>query len=615
MKIEKISYNQNVINLSKNSLNQSGIHYKRTLLCDSFEKLQTNKTNSAANITFGSINFEQVKLLTNAISRNTNSKKRVIQKYADYPEAEGLTLGGGLPEAWMKRIKDVSKFDKEVFFEKLGEIFTIDRHYADVDVLSKNIEKLFKEQGIAQETDKVTTKYVGMGFFGRTFKIDINGEDSKVIKEFKRTYRYHNNHGNYSEQNLAEYINEYAGKNTDMVRYYFGDTKNGILAVDYISSSTPVPQKRIHLDELGLAYDDPKPANYVGDYIIDFGGLITVSNLVGNKQAQAVYRKFKNIKDADEKIKLFNEIFSNNKDLEYQNNLIGLTHSIKFLPEEIRGDLFTKMASLNNSRVDVAIVENIKNFGFMFNGKDILERIAASPEKKVQEVVAREIKHFPDSLRHKIFEDYSTIDNPKLKKYLARNINYYYKNIGNRVNIFDNLSQNTDLYADIALANSLKWLGSRDIAVRYENFFNKNDVILSSVLIRNIDLFKENYKMIEKWINKFMEIDDPRIKRSLCEIVGELPEDIQIPTFEKLLTVDDMNAKEFLAQSFFSIQYFENHTNWLIKLLENSDNSVKRVLASNINRVKSPKKRQEWANLILNNADSSVKEIIESNKS
>ncbi|MBP3821658.1 hypothetical protein J6G99_08465 [bacterium] len=598
------------VSLKENLIKKPYLQYTSK---DEFVKSKTDITTSQTsrqNISFSGINFAEVEKLTKSISRTTNSKKRVIEKYNSFPEAQGLTLGGGIPQAWLENIKDVKNFDKEAFFEKLGDLFTKDRHESNIDILSKGLEDLFKKHGIAKSTDSVNVEFVGKGFFGRTFKIDINGKDPKIIKEFKRTKRFHNNHGNYSEQNLAEYINAYSGHNTNMARYYFGDTKNGIMVMDYISKETPKPSNIVSLDELGLAYDDEKAANYVGDYIIDYGGLITIKNLVGNKTAQNIYRTFKHMQDKDSKIELFKEITKGTKDEQYRDKMIGLAHSVRFFPEEIQEKLYQQLANSNINHVKFAIIENIRNFPKTFDCEGMLENIVKNADSKIKEACAREIKYFPEKLRHRLFEELSMEDNNKIKKYLARNINYYYKNITNRPNIFNNISQNTDMYADLAIIDALKWMGDSSKAAHFERLFNKDNMIIKSALVRSIDIFGEDSRTIEKWINKFLEINDPRVQRSLCEIVSDLPSDIRTNVFRQLLDVTDLNAKEFLAESFINLPGFENKIDWLKKILKGADNSVRRSLALSIDKIKSPQKRQEWIELICENSDSSVPKII-----
>ncbi len=565
------------------------------------------KSRNFNNISFGSkINFEEVIKLTESISERPFSKSKVRMLYEKYQNSQGITSADDLPQEWKKRIANVINFDTQKFFETLGEIFTADRHFADIDRLSTSLDKLFKETGITKPEEKVSAKYIGKGFFGRTFKIDINDEGNVLIKEFKRTYRHHNNHGNLSEQNIAEHIKRFSGDQTNMVKYYFGDAKNGIMVTDFITPETIPPKNRINLDDLGLAYDDNKPRNFINGYIIDYGGIITINNLAGNKTAQKIHQNIKYITDNEERLKLCNKIFNNINDNSYKDNLIGLAHSIKYLDKDCRQDWYKKLYELNDNNVNISLIENINDI----SDKNIIEGLAANPDMKVKETLAREIRKFPQATGHKLFETLCKEENNSIKKYLARNINFYYKNISNRINIFNSLTENSDRYADIALINSLKYINKESYDKYFEHFYNKNDVVVQSVLAGNIEVFGEDTAKIKYWLEKLMKIDNPIVKRELCETIKFLPENLAKETFEKLVGIKDMNAKEILAESMTSIPRFYTHIDWLEMLLDGADNSVKRELASQIHKIPDLTTRNKWIEKILQNTDSSVKKLI-----
>lgn len=577
------------------------------------QKQVSNKKMHSNNISFKAINFDQVKTLSDAVSKQIYGKKQIIEVYKQFPEAKGISLGRtGLPAVWLERIKDKSRFNMETFLENLGEIFTIDRHYSNIDTFKRAISNLFMFHGIISKDDKLDVKYLEKGFFGRAFHLIINDdiENSTVLKEYKRTYRYHNNHGNYSEQNVAEYISRYSGDNTNMVKYHFGDTKNGYMVVDYISKDTPDPKESVVLEDIGVAYDDNRPRNLVGKYIIDCGGFITISNLAGNKVAQDIHRQIKYAESDEIKKALFESIFSDTNSPEYENNMIGLVHSIKHLPEEDQVGLYTKMFELNQKGANIALVESIKHFPFSFKADDIINGLAGSNDMDVKTVIAREIKHFPAKLKHELFENLSKEDNDSIRKYLARNLNQYYMNISNRVNIYDNLMEGADTYANIALANALAFLSETHREERYEKLFNQGDRIVDCALARNIEIFGNDPKTMEKWVDKLMEIDDRRVKRALAESVKFMDDKLKVKAFVELLKVLDMNTKEFLAETITSIPNYHQHPEWFEELILGAGNSVKRELAKALKNVRYPEVRKAWVNELSLRGDSSVQEIM-----
>ena len=573
--------------------------------------IQNNKVQK--NINFEATNLAESKRLTEEISKRLYGKQGSIDIYKRFPAAEGVTISAnGLPQAWLKRIKNIEEFDLPSFLENLGQIFTRDRHFSNIDSMKNSLKLLFSQYKIIDKEDKLNVSYLEKGFFGRAYKLDINGEDPKVMKEYKRTYRYHNNHGNYSEQNVAEYISRYSGSNTNVAKYYYGDTKNGVMLLDFISKETPLAENIIELDEIGLAYDDAKPRNLVNNYIIDFGGMITVSNLVGNEEAQNVYRIFKYLEDDSEKMELFNKILEDTNNEKYNDKLIGLTHSIKFLPKDQQFDAYKKMYEFNNTDINIAIVENFKNFGIFWSDNEIVRSLAETKDTRVKETIAREIKHLPSDLTHSLMEKYALEekDNNTIKKYLARNLNYFYKNRERRSEIFDNLMRNADTYANIALANSLENLPLVERDMRFGKLLEINDPIVTSALARNIEIFNNDEKISKKWIDRLMEENDIRVKRALCESVKFIPEVFKKETFEKLLDVQDMNAKEFLAETLTSVPDYYKHTEWFDRIIEASGNSVKRELAKTLQTVKTPWLKEKWAKELNEKGDSSVKEIL-----
>ncbi len=569
-----------------------------------------NYNTKKSDINFKTADIGEVRKLTAEVSKQLYGKQGAINLYNKYPLAEGITLGtSGLPNSWLKRIKDITKFNPMVFCERLGIIFTEDRHFSNIDNMTKSLRNVFSQFGIIEKPEDLNVSYLEKGFFGRAYKIDIGDNEPKVIKEYKRTYRYHNNHGNYAEQNIAEYIDRYTGNNTNVAKYYYGDTKNGIMLVDFISKDTPLPESIVELDELGLGYGDAKPRNFVNKYIIDDGGMETISNLVGNIEAQNVYRIFKYLENDTEKLELFNRIINDVNNENYNNKLIGLTHSIKFLPEEEQANMYKKMLEFNDTNINIALVENIKNFKIS-NNDEIARELAKTEDMAVKEVIAREIKHFPADLTHSLIEKYSLENNNSIKKYLARNLNYYYKNREKRPEIFDNLMNGADTYANIALVNSLENLATSERDIRFEKFLALGDIVVDCALARNIELFYNNENLLKKWLDKLMEIDDIRVKRALCESVKFLPEKFMAPTFVSLLDVQDMNAKEFLAETLTSIPGYHCNPEWFDKIIETSGNSVKRELAKIIPNVKSPMLKKKWTNVLFETGDSSVKKIL-----
>lgn len=572
----------------------------------------SNKNNNVKkrNISFGTASMVAIENLTKDLSKRIYGKKGAMEIYSKHPFAEGISLGTtGLPQSWMSKIKDVSQFDLPKFCEKIGRIFTEDRHFSNIDNMKKSLLMLFKQFGIVNEEDKFDVTYLEKGFFGRAYKIDIN-DDSKVMKEYRRSYRYHNNHGNFAEQNIAEYIDRYSGENTNVVKYHYGDSNNGIMLVDYISKDDKLPENMLELEDIGLGYDDGKPRNLINGYIIDFGGMITVNNLVGNEEAQRTFQLLKYLEDNNQRRELFDRILADSQDENYKDKLIGLTHIIPYFPSAEQVDLYKKMYEFNDTGVNIALVENIKNLGFLNKDNEVVRKLAETDDIQVKEIIAREIKHFPTDLTHSLMEKLSLEDNNTIKKYLARNLNSYYKNIEKRVSIYDNLMKGADTYANIALANALESLPLAERDIRFGQLMSLGDKIVDCALARNIEVFEKDEAMMKKWIDKLMDVESVRVRRALCESVKFMPEKLMRETFIRLLDETDQNAKEFLAETLTSIPGYSSNWDWFDKIFEASGNAVKRELAKAMKDVDSPILREKWVKRLYDQGDSSVKNIL-----
>ena len=208
-------------------------------------------------------------------------------------------------------------------------------------------------------------------------------------------------------------------------------------------------------------------------------------------------------------------------------------------------------------------------------------------------------------------EKYSTEENNTIKKYLARNLNLYYKDREKRYEIYDNLMVNADTYANIALVNALDKIPMSERDKKFEQFINLGDIVVDCALARNIEVFNDNEELMRKWTNRLMEIDDVKVKRALCESVKFMPEKLMKETFVKLLEEQDANAKEFLAETLTLIPYYHNYPEWFDQIYEASGNSVKRELAKALVNVNTTSLKTKWAKQLYQNGDSSVKAILE----
>ena len=161
--------------------------------------------------------------------------------------------------------------------------------------------------------------------------------------------------------------------------------------------------------------------------------------------------------------------------------------------------MYQKCYDLNSHRVNIALIQNIKNFEKTPELDDLTEKLVTNVDDvKTQETIVKEIKDIPDKLRHQFFEEQTDTKHSATIKYLARNINQYYKNMPNRVHIYQTFSDNADPYASVALINSMKYMGSSHYDEYFEKFFSKNDDMVNTTLARSIDLLNGDKKTSTK---------------------------------------------------------------------------------------------------------------------
>lgn len=363
---------------------------------------------------------------------------------------------------------------------------------------------------------------------------------------------------------------------------------------------------------MGIGYGDDFPKNRINGWICDFGGIETVTNLVGNKLAQDVHKSIKYAKTPEEKISLFNKIISQNDGTdEFKDKGIGLVHSIKHMPKELQPEMYQRCYDLGSHRVNIALIQNIKNFERCPELDALTERLTTNVEDiKAQETIAKEIAHIPSKLRHKFFEEYTDTKHSAIIKYLARNINQYYMNMPNRVNIYQTFSENADPYASVALINSMKYMGSSRYDEYFEKFFSKNDTMVNTTLARSIDLFNEEPKLQQKWIDKLLACNDDQVTAGLCESVSFINPDLRVSLFEKLLDSKDKVSKEFLAENITTVKNYAQHSDWLPRLLDGADNLIRGSLVRTIKTMPNGKIKDDWLNTTLDGADHFVKAMV-----
>ena len=617
MNIAKISIlTNNIGNFHLKNNNTSSNYSTNQLKNDRNYAFPNIASNYMANINFrGKFNWEEIAEYSRDMGKRIYSKRHVTNLSQVHKEAGGITAGRGLATEWISRIEKPENFDKDNFITEFGEIFEQERAFADVDKLQENLAALFQKHKIIDGKTPFSVRYIGKGFQAWAYRIGIDNDPNSgvVTKLFKRNNNFLQNHGNHTEQNLAEYIKEYAGDSTEFVKYYYGDTKHGLMTVDYLSQTVEPPKDKTDLRDIGICYKDDYPKNRRNGWICDFGGIETYSNLVGNKSAQEVHSAIKYAKTPEEKIEIFNNIISQNDGSdEFKDKAIGLAHGVQYLPIEIQAEMYQKCYDLGSHRVNISLIQNIKNFHDCKELDLLTEKLVTNVDDiKAKENIAKEIEHIPEDLRHKFFEEEIDTKHSAVIKYLARKINQYYKNMPNRVNIYRTFADNADPYASVALINSMHYMGSTSYGEYFEKFFSKNDDMVNTTLARFIDLLNDDPKLQQKWIDKLLSCNSVQVDAGLSEAIPYINEELRGALFERLVDSKDKVTKEYLAENITSIPRYMQTEEILTRLLDGADNLVRGALVNNIQKMPAGRRKEIWKKLVLEGADDSIKAMIQ----
>jgi hypothetical protein len=224
--------------------------------------------------------------------------KSIKAEVAIFPNSKGIV--GNLPAEWVQKIPKENRADAiKEFYSDLNTIVKSRRMnvFANKET-AQNISAALSKAGIIQDGQKLKIDYIDEGGYGSAFRLKGLSDDKYIIKVFNANNPINDYHGKYTEQSRAAFWQKYAGKNTQMVPFYFGDTDAGYMVNKFIDESVTKPQKYIIPESLGLNSDDIDEGvetgrNIINGFQIDYGGMkIANNNLVKHKGKQVNFRKF-----------------------------------------------------------------------------------------------------------------------------------------------------------------------------------------------------------------------------------------------------------------------------------------------------------------------------------
>ena len=284
------------------SISQNFPIYKKEIAKDALNSVSISSASKSMISKNTAVGTSFNKYLVNFTGLNRNVSKTAY-KLADSiktmlavsPKSQGLV--GNLPSDWVKTIP----------FEKRAEV--IKTLYADFKLAIKeftssgdekvanaSLKAVFTKAKIIDEKSEFKLKILGEGSFGKVFHLKGISDNKYVIKIFeadndlfKFRKSYLNRHGNLAESARAAYWQKNAGKNTQMIRFYFGDIDAGYMVNRYIDKATSGCKKTVNPSAFGLKMGDVDTSetglNKLNGFQYDFGGIkIIEPELLRNKK-------------------------------------------------------------------------------------------------------------------------------------------------------------------------------------------------------------------------------------------------------------------------------------------------------------------------------------------
>lgn len=326
------------------------------------------------------------------------------------------SFAGNLPSEWIEKIPRNQRG------QTIQEVFQGFRKFINLlnekpEIALSELEVTLKKAGILSAEKNLDLKFEGSGTYGKVYLLDgLENEktgEKYVIKIFGSRGEHAKANGVFAELNRGGlYWPKAAGKNTQMVKTFFGDLESGFVVNKFIDYSIPEPKKIIPSKLLGLeSYDDePKfnvlhniySENKINGYVVDQGCLrVECPEITTSKDARYVLKKiFFTPKD-----KISQKWFEFLNSPSYKNNAsvrVALIEAIEYLPPEDRA------GSFNN----------------------ILEKF--SKDKNVRYNLAKNIKFIQDSDFADCFQSLWKKSEALEKSELIKNIDILPQNIQNR---------------------------------------------------------------------------------------------------------------------------------------------------------------------------------------
>ena len=418
-----------------------------------------NKANGAFPLTNSNSYLVNFKGLNRTIGKMAyNAHESIGKEVRHYPQSNGIV--GNLPKEWVDKIPKAfrEKTIKEFYSDFKGVLSVFQKSASGQSRVESGLSSTFIKAGIIKPNERICLQNIGNGCDGVVYRLRGVSDDKHVIKVFYKssTYIERDNRACLEELNRAAFWQKNAGKNTQMVRFYFGDADAGYMINKFVDEKAPVCKKYVDPEIYGLKSTDVEPKevidghNKIRGFQIDYGYIEVFDNFLNkDKSSQKILKEFLASKSEDrgqifkkccQKDSRFESHFANMIDIlplkerkiyfdkllkskDTKTRLI-LMDKIQYLKIEDRADYFYKLAGETDVNLKMKLVQKMNCLPH-YEIVPVFNTYANSASSEIKEQLANKLRLLPDALRVEYFKQFAQNADKQMLNILRQQVYYF----------------------------------------------------------------------------------------------------------------------------------------------------------------------------------------------
>ena len=239
--------------------------------------------------------------------------------YSNFAPFTECTTVGSIPPEIVKLFEGKEKSSKiKTFLSALGKTSDAIRKTTNPEQYKEILQDNFK--GIMPTNTQINIDYVGRGAFKRVYRLGLRDNSGKKLMHDKAFLIYdtdsfmfkEKSHGVYAEPNSWIYLEKNIGHKTDntqFIRHYISDLKNGYSLTEFVDKEITKTSKRFDYKKiLGLILTDGQNNPQINQKIYDIGGLQRCRDFLTDKVSLKYFKKIANRKTEKEREKVVEEL-------------------------------------------------------------------------------------------------------------------------------------------------------------------------------------------------------------------------------------------------------------------------------------------------------------------